>query len=218
MWSFDGGVFSAPSDATVFKAGDVARISKVTIAAPPRLDPVDAVTFNVVAPSLVTMKKTSEFTEFPVGFMGALMRAQVTLQPLDVSFYNIEAREESVDAVGVFGYFDPFPRNQPPPDGLRHVANTAWFGVSEANIWQSDDVIGSFGYPPSRTSPLEWDSGGFDWLIPWNYRLKGASTPRPIVIVQQRIRLQGPEGKVTITKGGACTSRFPDGRRPPCTP
>ena len=216
-WSFDGGVLSTPADSAIFQAGATARTSKVTIAAPPRLDPVEALTFTVVAPNLIMMRRVG-VVSIPAGTMGAGMLLEMTLHPKDVSFYNIEVREADNPATNVTGYFLAFAPDQPPPGGIFHQPAAGFSGVGQDNVLERHDRASADGFAPSRTSPrIEWDSGGFNWLIPTRYRVKGSTTDHPIVHVLQTIRLVGPEGKVTITKGGACVSRTPDNTLLPCT-
>ena len=117
------------------------------------------------------------------------------------------------------GYFLAFPQDRPPPEGLRHQASRSWTQVRADNVLAFPDVSGIQGFEPSRTTPrIEWDSGGFNHLIPWRYRVRGGPAEHVFVNLLSTKRLQGPEGKVTVTKGGACTSRTPDDVVHPCTP
>jgi hypothetical protein len=178
------------------------------------LDPTDVATFSVVQPNVVLLTPFA-LAGIDPGVMGASMLAKITLGPADVSFYNIQIREESGPASGAQGFFKQFPVNVPPPNGLFHKASENWDEVSQQNVVVLTDASGHAAVLPDHLAIVgygerPWGDGSFQLLIPWRYRAQGETAPHDIVTLQTTFDLIGGSGTVTIKKAGACVTRKAD--------
>jgi PKD repeat protein len=193
---------------TLYRARDTQGPETLKVKAP-LLDETTMFTFDVLAPSDITM--TWDGTSIPTrdnfpgplsnGDQGAQMRARITFQPTTVSFYNVEFREVSGGPSNVQGYY--LNAAHPAP---RHTPTVEWSPITEDN--HAGDNIARWGEPQDVVNgvPAGWADGVFDWDIPVDYRLKGGQIVRRIRNIVQHHGLS-KDGTMRIEKAGACVSR-----------
>jgi PKD repeat protein len=198
-----GGGMVAPPSGTVtrFTAPEAGGASTVTITFPGggHCD----IAFTVTAPGGVTMFKHDEIA-IPAGTQGAGMHTDILITPINVSYYNIEILEIPGPASNVTGYYANYLTNNPGTD-ISHHPGTAWVGLlNTTNLVNGRDTASQQGYPPP------WSVGGFDWIIPWNYRCVGTAGGGSLIAnVTQSFRITGTNGATTVSKAGASVSRTP---------
>jgi hypothetical protein len=117
--------------------------------------------FNIIEPSGETAVKDRDET-WPSGVQGAGMHLIVTVTPTDVSFYNVEVLEVDKGTVNVSGYFTNFPSSV-----LKHVPNSKWIQLTDANIWTDLARFYNWGSP--------WKQGTYQWNIDVLWHLVGSS-------------------------------------------
>lgn len=158
----DGRMTSSYSASTVYTAAGSYAWETITAT----FDSGDSaqISFNVVAPSYETATKISENVSTPEctlspGEAGVMMEIDVTVNPTNVSFSNVEMIEISGYASDISGYFEDY-------DGttwLSHNPKSTWTVLTSVNTWS--DEAGFFGYP----SP--WRVGKYVWDIPVQWRV-----------------------------------------------
>jgi hypothetical protein len=187
-----GGALDATSGgAVVFTADNGAATPSVT--ATFAGVPV-AVSFTVVEPSSESSIKTSE-DSVPAGTQGAGMRLEITIAPTDVSFENVESQEVPGPATSITGYFTSFP-----PASLNHVP-AGWIQIAPGN--KKFDHAAFSGYP----SP--WSAGGFQWIIPIQWRVVGSSSGGTLPNRIQTFSIANSSGNSTVSKLGQAVTRTP---------
>ena len=125
-----------------------------------------------------------------VGFIGRAYEL-----PADVSFYNIETQEGSVNAVAT-GYFAY-------QNGLNHEQGP-WVTVGDVvpGKGSRENFVDQIQGVSNNHTPYE--AGTFTWAIPWSFRV-GSGTPKVFAIINQ-IKTIDATGKLTISKGGTTKS------------
>lgn len=198
-WTVSGGGTVAPASgpSTLFTAPDTA--GAVTVTATYAGGGHCDITYTVLAPTGVTMTKVSEVA-YPAGAQGAGMFTDVFFTPNNVSFYNLEILEIPGPASNVTGYFTNYTANQ-----LRHTPSTTWFGIGLDNkLTQQDQAAFAVSLPPP------WYPGGWDWIIPWNYRRVGSGGAGYLISnVTQSFRITSTNGTSSVSKAGASVTRTP---------
>lgn len=187
-----GGMLNATSGGSVvFTANDSAATPSVT--ATFAGVPV-TVAFAVVEPSSESAIKTSE-DSIPAGTQGAGMRLEITIAPTDVSFQNVESQEVPGPATSITGYFTSFP-----PDSLKHIP-AGWVRIAPGN--KKFDHAAFSGYP----SP--WSAGGFQWIIPIEWRVVGSASGGTLPNRIQAFSIANSSGTSTVSKLGQSVTRTP---------
>jgi hypothetical protein len=150
------------------------------------------VTMEVVEPDGATAKRVAGTVE------GIGMRLRFAFSPAEVSFYNIETKEDDCDPTSVSGYFEDAAKF--PGEALKHQAGTQWNPVTVSNDDSAVDVVSL-----SRVMlPKPYSGGGFKWVIPNRYRGRGVDDPQGGKIfthVTQEFSIEA-NGTVTVAKGG----------------
>jgi hypothetical protein len=160
-----------------------------------------SVTINTVEPDHETGVKYGADWTFPPGTQGAGMDITVTMQPTSVSFENCEIQEVPGPATGISGYFTNFP-----PATLSHNPTNVWVAVLSSNVEQGVDQAALSGFDP----PPPWSTGGFQWIIPVQWRVRGGSDIGTLRVPRQEIfSITGSDGTTTITKLGCSVTRRP---------
>jgi phage gp36-like protein len=157
--------------------------------------------FVVVEPKSEKGITSRDNNVYPPGNFGAEMIIGIVVEPTDVSFHNVECREESGPASNVTGFFTDFN-----PQALKHDANPNWLRLNDGNAWQDRAGFGQTigeSYPPFRT-------GEVDWVIPVKWRVigqihNGYSLPSR---TQENIMVDST-GKFTVKKLGQSVTRSP---------
>ena len=126
-WEIQGNGTLSTTDGfrTIYEAPDRAsnqEIIKATLTTTDNKTITCSVTFSIVEPSGINLKKTSPDWH-KQGKLSAGFCADVRILPLDVCFYNIQVREKEGDIVSD-GYFAPL-------NGKKEPVNETWFGVNE---------------------------------------------------------------------------------------
>ena len=107
--------------------------------------------------------KTGNDLTWPSGVQGAGMELEVTVTPIDVSFYNVEVLEVDKGTSNVTGYFTQWPSS-----ALQHVPNPNWIQLSNENKWA--DTAAFYEWPN-----IPWSPGTYQWAIDVHWRISGES-------------------------------------------
>lgn len=192
-WSISGnGMLSATTGNPItFTAHDSASTPSVTAtyAGTPC-----TVAFTVVEPTSESAVKTSEDT-FSAGTQGAGMWLRITIAPTDVSFQWVESREVPGPATSITGYFTNYPASS-----LAHVP-AGWVSIAPGNT--KTDHAAFSGFPPP------WYAGGFEWIIPIEWRVIGKTNVGTLPNRTQTFSIAGTNGTSTVTKLGQSVTRTP---------
>lgn len=197
-WSKTGdGSLSATSGGTViFTAYDRATTPSVTAT----YDGVPcSMAFTVVEPTSESAIKSSE-DSFPAGTQGAGMRLEITISPTDVSFENVESQEVAGPASNITGYFTTVPAVD-----LAHTP-TGWVQIAVGN--KKYDHAAFSGILPSG-SPPSWSTGGFQWVIPIEWRVVGSAHLGTLPNRMQTFAITNAAGTSTVSKLGQSVTRTP---------
>jgi hypothetical protein len=161
---------------------------------------------KVVRPTTVQYKKKSDLT-IPPGDVGAGMKLEGTILPLNVTFGWIDFKEDVVPATNVTGYFRRLRRQgislrHEPPDPNK--VDFDFKRVGWDNTFCCDMAVLSGPWPrPSR------GGGAFEWVIPNSYRCEWSTgTGRLFDHTTQSFTIDA-WGTVTVTKGGESASHTP---------
>ncbi len=119
-------------------------------------------TFAIVEPAGEKAVKVRDL-DYPELSQGAGMKLEVTVQPTDVSFYNIQMREVDQGTEGVTGIFTGMN-----PGRLVHQVTPNWISLNKDNLWS--DKAEFYGFPRH-----EWGNGKFEWNIGVEWRVRGGS-------------------------------------------
>ncbi|MBA3459617.1 MAG: DUF4157 domain-containing protein, partial [Deltaproteobacteria bacterium] len=164
----------------------------------------------VIQPSGVKFTVYDTYGPASDDMMGAGMRLDMSLDPLNVSFNKIKIREKPGGAHGLTGYFRTVNAD------LSHNPESAETSVREDNKtgkWDDAHLMDDRSDPWPK--PLQ--VGSMTWDIPYLYTA-GDVTDAPFSIVRQTMGIVDSRGTVTVTKGTAAHSRTPtpaaDERRP----
>ena len=160
---------------------------------------VDTLSFEIVEPEFETAYVKSEYV-YPSGEQGAGMRLGIIVHPTDVSFDNVECREEIGPASNLSGYF----KNNIYSFDLWHRPDPLWIGLNDGNAWQDDAKLS--GVPQLVWS--YWGGGEFDWIIPVKWRVFGEThSGRSLPDRIQKNSIEDSIGTTTVIK----SFRGPDG-------
>jgi len=187
-----GGTLDATSGGSVvFTAND--RAASPSVTATYAGVPISAA-FTVVEPSSESAIKTSEDV-FPAGTQGAGMRLEITIAPTDVSFENVESQEVPGPATSITGYFTSFPA-----DSLKHVP-AGWVQIAPGNKKFDHAAFSGFASP--------WSAGGFQWVIPIQWRVVGSANMGTLPNRIQTFSITNSSGTSTVSKLGQSVTRTP---------
>ncbi len=194
-WSVNGGgsIDADSGNPITFTATN--RASTATITAESsglRFD----VLLSVIEPNGVRMRKICE-NPIPSGCAGADMNAEIQLQPMTVSFYNVQTLEIPGPASDVTGYFTIFS-----PSSLFHHPSPDWLEFSQNNVARGYDNCAF--EPPYRP----WSDGSCVWHIPWHFRVGTSDGGKQFTVVDQEFTILA-DGTVEIRKAGATVRRVP---------
>lgn len=199
-WSVSGGGTLSPASGptTTFTAPDRTATAVITAQGG---GCSCSITFNVVEPSGIVMervpgtKKNHAQNTASTGFIG-----QAYIQPADVSFENIQIREQEVNAVGTGCFQQYFASHNvghnPKPD---FSSVSAVEGTNGSKVDGQDQVAFS-------GSKCE---GTITWNIPWEFKV-GSGDAKVFSTVNQ-VGTFDAAGSVTAAKaGGSASSNFGD--------
>jgi hypothetical protein len=156
-WSASSGKSTTKDGQLTWVAPDTAGDATITFT--PTDGAAKSVKMKVVAPSGLVFKKTGEMS-FPKGKQGSGMLMDVTLAPLDVSFYGIKWKESDVEASNAKGFYAGIPLP-------KHVAAAAaMFGNDNDGPKDKAQFSGATG---------KLTEGSFDWVIPQAYIYNGTT-------------------------------------------
>ena len=149
------------------------------------------IAFNVVEPNGVTMEQVPGTGVWHRnGFASAGFLGRPFIMPNDVSFINVEIREQVCTGTGT-GFYSPL-------NGIQHSLGT-WLSVgvgtdTKPNVLNGTDIIKSGSFSPP------FSVGAFIWPIPWEFRVSSGSAKVFTTVSHQQEA--DAQGKVTISKGG----------------
>lgn len=153
-----------------------------------------SLTLTVVEPSDVFMEPQSDARLHTPGTpsTGALMN--IWIRPADVSFQNIQVREQEVRAVGTEYFQDSKPLHHP-KEGWSSIVSV------EAN---GSRVEAPDTARAAASKPGKGNSGTLTWSIPWEYQLPAdiLATAIQFKIVDQ-VFTMNKDGSSTLTKAHA---------------
>lgn len=152
------------------------------------------VNFTVVEPTNESGVKYSEDV-YPGGTQGAGMQIAITIHPTDVSFEWVESQEVPGPATNITGYFTSYP-----PDSLKHVP-AGWVRILPGNKKYDHAAFSGF--------PSPWSAGGFEWVIPIEWRVVGSANAGTLPNRLQRFSISGATGTSTVSKLGQSVTRTP---------
>jgi hypothetical protein len=123
------------------------------------------------------------------------MILKITIAPTDVSFQNVESQEVSGPATSISGYFTDFA-----PASLAHVP-AGWVPIGEGNAKFDHAQISGF--------PSPWRLGGFQWVIPIQWRVMGSVNSGTLPNRLQTFTIHDSTGNTTVSKLGVSVTRSP---------
>ena len=154
------------------------------------------VLLSVIEPNGVRMRKICE-NPIPSGWAGADMNAEVQLQPMTVSFYNVQILEIPGPASDITGYFTIFS-----PSSLFHSPSPNWLEFSQNNVARGHDHCGFV------SSYRPWSDGSYVWHIPWHFRVGTSDGGKQFTVVDQEFSILA-DGTFEVRKAGASVIRVP---------
>jgi hypothetical protein len=195
-WSTTAGTFGFDRTNGVF----------TTLTAPPRAATATVsvnypggscnIPFMVVEPAVETAVIGVTNT-YPAGKQGAGMKLDpITVGPTNVSFENVEVLEVPGPASSITGYFTNYPATN-----LVHQPNPNWIQLNNLNQWA--DSAAFWGYPKP------WYQGGFQWVIPVQWRVVGTTNIGNLPNRLQVFSINGTNGSSTVSKLGQSVTRIP---------
>jgi hypothetical protein len=138
--------------------------------------------------------------QYPPGRAGSGFVADASILPLNVSFSQIEVREESVPAVAT-GYYDTVLHE----NGVVHPPSPQWKRLN-ANNGGFTDTVGA-KWPGSQT-PFSF--GTYLWAIPQTWRIAGSGGSGIYYSTADHTETMADSSGTEITsKGGATRTRTP---------
>jgi hypothetical protein len=183
------------------------------------------------------MTKDSEVGGYEAARVGCgMIITNLTLQPTDVCFGNLDVRERNNTGDGIFGLcaadLGVFSSGIDPQPSTYHEASGVWIPITDTNV--SDSTGGAGRDRPALMPPglplqfrqidprgneriIAWSDfpsgSGFDWNIPYEYRAKDGTPVNAVVFthIRQTFRFAA-NGALSITKDSSdpCTvSRTP---------
>jgi N-acetylmuramoyl-L-alanine amidase len=162
--------------------------------------------FTVVEPTSETATKVKDLG-YPEGTQGAGMNLEVTVQPKDVSFYNVQMREVDLGTTGVTGVFQNMN-----PSRLIHEPNPNWINLSKDNKWTDNAEF--FGFVKS-----EWGEGKYEWPIGVEWRVGTKGVPRTLPTTRHQIHtMLDSSGSSKISKSFGTTPTLETTRKLPPLP
>lgn len=125
------------------------------------------------------------------------MNAEVQLQPMTVSFYNVQILEIPGPASDITGYFTIFS-----PSSLFHSPSPNWLEFSQNNVARGHDHCGFV------SSYRPWSDGSYVWHIPWHFRVGTSDGGKQFTVVDQEFSILA-DGTFEVRKAGASVIRVP---------
>jgi hypothetical protein len=181
--SGEGSLSTSRGRRTTFTADE--RASQATLIAEANGQST-SITFTVVEPESETVIRKQEL-RYSGRCLGAGMLLTIQVNPIDVSFENVETLELPGEASDVTGYFTLYH-----PAGLVHQPNQTWTPLMEGNtIRDTATLVGPD--PP-------WSDGSFEWRIQGRWRVKGSHHEGRLRMTSQLFVLEAATHTVRITK------------------
>ena len=124
------------------------------------------------------------------------MWLEITTSPTYVSFENVEVREVAGPATNIYGYFTNFP-----PELLAHKSKS-WAKIAPGNVTDDHPLLSGWDDKP-------WYAGGFQWIIPIEWRVVGSPNIGTLPNEVQTFSMTDTNGTTTINKLGQSVTRSP---------
>jgi len=179
---------------TTFTAPDTATVSTVTATFPDGTE--CSIDFTILAPESVSMVVNSGIRH-DQGYASVGFWALVTIGPTNVSFENVQKKEDACPATNVWGFFEG--------DTLDHEEGD-WTALTPGN--HCDDEIWILRLKKLKDGTDQYWAGGFTLPIPTRYRcwIGGNRDGHPFATVDTDVDLSD-EGRMTVSKAGAIASK-----------
>ena len=151
---------------------------------------------KVIAPNKIGYKKKSD-EPIPQGNIGAVMKLEATVLPLNVNFGWIATKEDPGPATNVTGYFGWANRRH--GISFDHAPNPNFKRVGWDNRFCCDiaGIRGPF--------PRPWRYGSFQWNIPNRYRCIWSTGAGHVYYTSTQTHLIKRTGRIKVFKEGATT-------------
>lgn len=205
-WTIDAGGTISPNSGTqssvTFTAGETAATATIT-ATGSGCSCVNTITFTVVEPESMTMRRKGSTLEHNNGIPDCGWTGLAYVHPNDVNFYRVQVRELDSQAVTTGSYVHPqltgaYHGGYAPPSRASSWIPLTTHSESRGSKADGEDHVYS-GYPPSSqtgTAP-PFTTGRMYWPMTWQWRVRGSST---------RKNLPGFRQNHVIATTGRCTS------------
>ncbi|MBU1862554.1 MAG: hypothetical protein KKH94_02685, partial [Candidatus Omnitrophica bacterium] len=194
-WSVTGDGYVSPTTgaSTTFTASE--RSSTSTVHA--TIGSADnTIVFTAVEPSGVTMEQEPGTGIWHIyGTASAGFKGRPYITPNDVSFINIQVREQTCTGTGT-GFYSYL-------NGIVHPVGS-WISVGVGTNAKPSKVNGVDTIQSGSKGP-PFSNGIFTWPIPWEFRVGSSSAKEFTIVTHQQVA--DSTGKVTISKGGVSVSK-----------
>lgn len=187
-WGVSGGSLRFMAGSVMFNADSKASTANVIASCD---DIFCSVSFTVIEPSGVVIERAAQKTWHIKGTASAGFLGQPYLRPTNVSFSNVEIREQTVRGIGS-GFYE----NR--DDEIHPIGN--WIALGEGSVDKPNKVNGIDRIRSSAKEP-PFSSGSFIWAIPWEYRVSNGEEETFDTVAHMEVA--DANGRVVISKGGA---------------
>ena len=196
-WTVAGASKVKPKSGTSVTLTAHKRAETVTVTATDSCGCKAEVEFAVKEPTAVIMERTGNvWHTHNIPSVG--IRTNIYIQPIGVSFENIEICEDDC-AAQVTGYFKGTAL-----DGVHHAGHGAgtWVSVGAQVAHKGSKVNGQDTAQSGHCHfGLPYRAGRFHWPIPWRFRVSGGGGKR-FTVAHQRFTINAA-GDMTVSKAGA---------------
>jgi hypothetical protein len=200
IWTLEG----TPGTTILTTNGSTANLDASTRASTPKVKVTTSskaltIDYNIIEPTGETATKSSE-TPYPSGQQGAGMVLDITTQPTDVSFGNVEVIEIDKGTSNVTGFFSSYPSTE-----LQHHPTSTWTVLTSQNKWADIAYFNNWG------TAATWKNGGFQWAIEVRWRVTTRETGQGAFLANrtQVFSIVDSTGKSTVSKLGQSVTRTP---------
>jgi type VI secretion system secreted protein VgrG len=204
-WTVSGGGTLIPTSGPVvtFRAGERASSSTITATGAPG---TVSLAFEVVEPSSFLMEQAAGTrVKHTSGRPDCGFLATLFLQPPDVSFENVEVREQN-SASAATGFYLPFHNISHQPAGMVH---SAWFTVNPPALGRGSAAnLADRIYSGDPGGGPPWVTGSMVFPIVWEFRVAGGAE-KALPSTNQNHDVEAGTGKCTSSKGGETKIRLP---------
>jgi YD repeat-containing protein len=158
-----------------------------------------SVTFTVIEPNTVFIEKAFGWGIFHTQFTPSVgFKGQLYVGPTNVSFKNVQIREDAVPGFGT-GYFAYQTGDMHEPQVVPAPLEDVVVPGKGTRVIPLDEV------QAGSDNHLPYTDGSFTWEIPWRFRV-GSGVLSPPFWNSTHLKSIDATGKMTLTKGGVTVS------------